>query len=1228
MHVNSEVHIRKNSHKTIPTPPRRSQTTTPIAEHRTHRHEEMSRSDRILNSLIEDVHHRTSVGFATVRLNLRKVRSGESSVENDEENMKKFKRHKKEKKQKKKKEHKSKKKDHRSPKQRKERNEEKRIKRKNRKHSKSEEHETDVGNNCTEQIGFGETKKDRSRAVVIDEDELPAGADFQLFGHEKGSWATNSGKECFLAKANALKMRRNECNDASESDSEENQRPFSEEQSVASFPLKKQSTLANILASAPQSFPWLTALGKQKQSEKDFGGETERNGKKIEGKAEQSEKKEVGGVTEHSEKEIGVKTKESGNEKGVGEEKEQSEKKGKDKAAKRIKRKSRHHRSSRRRHHSNRSRSQTYSASPERSHCHEKTRHHRIDKPSVSPSPLPTFSRHRALDTRRKLIEESWHRRIEHSIRPCEVPEKRRSSNDTTGGSELIKSDYMDENGRIDKQKLLDIATRNATRLAMEGKLPKGAELTETIKNKSVDQLVDLCKKLQSDRSLVLKRHGRGGSSCSDLDEDGEYSRKYERWRRERERREDKEFQNRAVRPAGEPARISCREQREIVRHEENTLRLTYPVSSGVQHRTKANMPISKESSAGALVRFGDIGPLTTALAKVRTNILTAYKPLSKPLALSQPSSTLSSNSQNTSQVEIGPQLPSTSQCQSNKPLYPGFVPAKTLDCVNANAYEIALAASARKKDAENSDKTTASNEPMTVTSAQFIGPVVPNSAVDAVLNASLLLCSESAPNSNCPSVASPSTISKPVFSSSWDRPGHIAAREALLRKVAEQKRKTEESAKVTETQLLQQSKIVPSTSAQICENTSQNLAPSSCSQLSATSSSLASPTPEIEPILPSTPQCHEAPAKSIIEPKTNADGFFKKPALPSVKQKFVPSGFGAPMLLPTTKNTSQNELFNSPQAATNDDKDGEKTTGMALQGKDFLDRFHTFVEAQVIRQKAESALQATILTTHLQQKQSVFKDESASFYSSSSHSNAMSMLSSRPDPVGLTRPQKSIQELVGERLRYSRRLQRDPNDYESRKALARVEKEMNSWAQDSSLPGEFTGHTGARVLSEKELEPSDPRFHAWAKKDQFRTAPEICSGVGLRLLQRMGWQPGQGLGRDRAGQLEPLALDVKADRKGLFSSFERAPTRECVLDSTGKNPISVLMEQCARHRWRNPEFSCAESGPQNSKRYHWKAVLNGVEYAPSLPSSNKRAGKAQVCMVILEALGLTSNSM
>lgn len=36
-----------------------------------------------------------------------------------------------------------------------------------------------------------------------------------------------------------------------------------------------------------------------------------------------------------------------------------------------------------------------------------------------------------------------------------------------------------------------------------------------------------------------------------------------------------------------------------------------------------------------------------------------------------------------------------------------------------------------------------------------------------------------------------------------------------------------------------------------------------------------------------------------------------------------------------------------------------------------------------------------------------------------------------------------------------------------------------------------------------------------------------------MRLMQKMGWRPGEGLGPDGMGNLEPLLLDVKNDRKG-----------------------------------------------------------------------------------------------
>ena len=39
-----------------------------------------------------------------------------------------------------------------------------------------------------------------------------------------------------------------------------------------------------------------------------------------------------------------------------------------------------------------------------------------------------------------------------------------------------------------------------------------------------------------------------------------------------------------------------------------------------------------------------------------------------------------------------------------------------------------------------------------------------------------------------------------------------------------------------------------------------------------------------------------------------------------------------------------------------------------------------------------------------------------------------------------------------------------------------------------------------------------------------------------MRLLQKMGWKPGEGLGVDKQGQVEPLKLDVKTDKRGKYT--------------------------------------------------------------------------------------------
>uniref|UniRef100_A0A0R3R2N5 G-patch domain-containing protein n=1 Tax=Brugia timori TaxID=42155 RepID=A0A0R3R2N5_9BILA len=144
---------------------------------------------------------------------------------------------------------------------------------------------------------------------------------------------------------------------------------------------------------------------------------------------------------------------------------------------------------------------------------------------------------------------------------------------------------------------------------------------------------------------------------------------------------------------------------------------------------------------------------------------------------------------------------------------------------------------------------------------------------------------------------------------------------------------------------------------------------------------------------------------------------------------------------------------------------------------------------------------------------------------------------------------------------------------------------------------------------------------------DFLKQTNAVNSGVGLKLMQKMGWTPGEGLGKGRDGPLEPLVLDIKSDRKGLVASEELPELKKLRPNSgknlAGKHPVSVLMELCSKKRWHAPQFTCLESGPSNNRRFLWKAVVNGVEYQPSVPSTSKKTGKAQACQVVLQSLGL-----
>ncbi|KAK5847955.1 hypothetical protein PBY51_017043 [Eleginops maclovinus] len=226
------------------------------------------------------------------------------------------------------------------------------------------------------------------------------------------------------------------------------------------------------------------------------------------------------------------------------------------------------------------------------------------------------------------------------------------------------------------------------------------------------------------------------------------------------------------------------------------------------------------------------------------------------------------------------------------------------------------------------------------------------------------------------------------------------------------------------------------------------------------------------------------------------------------------------------------------------------------------------------------------------------------------------------PDP--LLQP-VDISQAVTERIKAQRRLAENPYDVNAICMLSRAQEQVDAWAQSNTVPGLFTGSTGAQVLTSEELSTGGPQ--AWLKKDQFLRAAPVSGGVGEFLMRKMGWRTGEGLGRNREGTVEPIIIDFKVDRKGLVAEGEKPQKQTGGLvvtkDLMGKHPVSALIELCNKRRVMQPDFVMVHhSGPDHRKNFLFKVTVNGVDYQPQTASPNKKHAKAMAATVALQALG------
>ncbi len=100
-------------------------------------------------------------------------------------------------------------------------------------------------------------------------------------------------------------------------------------------------------------------------------------------------------------------------------------------------------------------------------------------------------------------------------------------------------------------------------------------------------------------------------------------------------------------------------------------------------------------------------------------------------------------------------------------------------------------------------------------------------------------------------------------------------------------------------------------------------------------------------------------------------------------------------------------------------------------------------------------------------------------------------------DPV--LEPSKDISLIVSQRLGAMKKLSENPNDTEALTLLYDAQQEMAKWATSKNKPGQFTGHTGAKILSHAELSTG---VQAWARQEQFSKAQKVSGGFGEFMLR------------------------------------------------------------------------------------------------------------------------------
>ena len=225
---------------------------------------------------------------------------------------------------------------------------------------------------------------------------------------------------------------------------------------------------------------------------------------------------------------------------------------------------------------------------------------------------------------------------------------------------------------------------------------------------------------------------------------------------------------------------------------------------------------------------------------------------------------------------------------------------------------------------------------------------------------------------------------------------------------------------------------------------------------------------------------------------------------------------------------------------------------------------------------------------------------------------------------------------------------------------------DCESWAWSSGRKWDLVGPGGS--LSRRRLN----NYTAPPTPETFNIAPIVKGGFGEKMLEKMGWRVGEGLGKGRDGTLDPIKVtQIKTDRKGLTSqedglkpepedtkekskakfaamkssSFwswhsqgmkgpentntrlklakkELKQNRGDNIDLSGKHPVSALMELCQKRGWSEPRFS-EERGVEG---FRFRVEVSSKMYEAPGFCDNKKSAKRECAKHCLVTMGLMSS--